>query len=132
MPTLSIEYGFCFTDPPYNVRYGESKNPKHKIREIENDWQTAEEWESFVKKFGTIIKDRCTGDCYIWGASGPDGMKMRLWLIEMGLHWSATIIWKKQQLILSPAKYQRMYEPCLYGWFAEKSSFTGDRTQVEV
>jgi len=25
-----------------------------------------------------------------------------------------------------------MYEACLYGWFGEKSSFVGDRTQVEV
>lgn len=121
-----------FTDPPYNVHYGASKIPGHKIREIENDFQSPKEWEAFVKRMGEIIKNTCKGDCYIWGASGPDGMRMRLWLIEMGLHWSATIIWKKQQLVLSPAKYQRMYEPCLYGWFGEKSSFAGDRTQVEV
>ena len=56
---------------------------------------------------------------------------MRLWLVDLGAHWSATIIWKKQQLVLSPAKYQRMYEPCFYGWF-DKSSFGGDRKQVEV
>ena len=58
-------------------------------------------------------------------------MKQRLWFAEAELHWSATIIWKKQQLVLSPAKYQRMYEPCLYGWFG-KSSFVADRKQTEV
>ncbi|MFH1486036.1 MAG: ParB N-terminal domain-containing protein, partial [Chloroflexota bacterium] len=62
-----------FTDPPYNVRYGESKNPKHKIREIENDWQSPAEWETFVKAFGAILKNSCEGDIYVWGASGPDG-----------------------------------------------------------
>jgi len=120
-----------FTDPPYNVGYGETKNPNWKIREIKNDKQTPEEWDSFCHKMFDIMKDYNTGDIYMWGASGPDGMKMRLWLTEMGCHWSATIVWKKQQLVLSPAKYQRIYEPCFYGWF-NKSSFVADRKQTEV
>tara|TARA_R100000808_G_scaffold18222_1_gene40004 strand:+ start:65 stop:1276 length:1212 start_codon:yes stop_codon:yes gene_type:complete len=120
-----------FTDPPYNVNYGESKNPRHKIREIENDSQSALDWEIFCNNLFQNIKDTNLGDIYLWGASGADGMRMRLWLIEMGCRWSATIIWKKQRLVLSPSKYQRMYEPCFYGWF-DKSSFQGDRKQVEV
>jgi DNA modification methylase len=120
-----------FTDPPYNVDYGSSKNPRHKIRSIENDHQNAGEWESFCKAVFANLKTFNTGDIYMWGASGPDGMRMRLWLVEMGCHWSATIVWKKQQLVLSPANYQRIYEPCFYGWF-DKSSFQGDRKQVEV
>jgi DNA modification methylase len=120
-----------FTDPPYNVDYGSSKNPRHKIRSIENDHQSPRDWEAFCKATFTNFKLFNTGDIYMWGASGPDGMRMRLWLVEMGCHWSATIIWKKQQLVLSPANYQRMYEPCFYGWF-DKSSFHGDRKQTEV
>ena len=120
-----------FTDPPYNVDYGSSKNPRHKIRSIENDHQSSEDWEAFCKAIFANLKLFNTGDIYLWGASGPDGMRMRLWLVEMGCHWSATIIWKKQQLVLSPANYQRMYEPCFYGWF-DKSSFHGDRKQTEV
>ena len=120
-----------FTDPPYNVRYGESKNPRHKIRELVNDKQSDEDWEFFCHDLFQNIKESNSGDIYLWGASGVDGMKMRVWLIEMGCHWSATIIWKKQKLVLSPAKYQRMYEPCFYGWF-DKSSFQGDRKQTEV
>jgi DNA modification methylase len=122
-----------FSDPPYNVDYGANKHhPNWHVRKIEGDKQTPNEWEAFIKNLGETLKSRCEGDCYLWGASGPDGMRMRLWLIEMGFHWSATIIWKKQQLVLSPANYQRMYEPCLYGWFGKKSSFVGDRKQVEV
>jgi DNA modification methylase len=121
-----------FTDPPYNVAYGESKHhPSWKIRSIQGDKQTPDEWEAFVRGFGDQLKMCCQGDVYVWGASGPDGMRMRLRLIEMGLHWSATIIWKKQQLVLSPAKYQRIHEPCLYGWFGTKSSYQGDRTQTD-
>lgn len=120
-----------FTDPPYNVDYGVSKNPRHKIRTIENDKQTPDEWEAFCKDIFLNFKEFNGGDIYMWGASGPEGMKMRLWLTEMGCHWSATIVWKKQQLVLSPANYQRMYEPCFYGWFG-KSSYCGDRKQTEV
>ncbi len=120
-----------FTDPPYNIDYGSSKNPKHKVRTIANDKQSPAEWEEFCKKLFANFQEFNTGDIYMWGASGPEGMRMRLWLTELGCHWSATIIWKKHQLVLSPANYQRIYEPCFYGWF-DKSSWQGDRKQVEV
>lgn len=120
------------TDPPYNVAYGENKHhPSWKIRKIENDKLSADKWEEFCKAVFSIFKLYNKGDIYMWGASGPEGMKMRLWLIELGCHWSATIIWKKDQLVLSPAKYQRLYEPCFYGWF-DKSTFRADRKEVEV
>jgi len=122
----------AFTDPPYNVDYGVNKHhPTHKIRSIENDKQSPQDWEVFVKALAGRLKEYVTGDLYVWHASGPEGMKLSLWLQEMGLHWSATVIWKKQQLVLTPANYQRMYEPCLYGWF-KKSSYNGKRTETEV
>ena len=120
-----------FTDPPYNVDYGVSKKPRHKIRTIEKDKQSPEEWHDFCNDLFLIFKEFNLGDIYMWGASSPEGMKMRLWLTELGCHWSATIVWKKQQLVLTPANYQRMYEPCFYGWF-DKSSWQGDRKQTEV
>lgn len=121
-----------FTDPPYNCDYGSSKNPRHKIRKIEGDKQTKEEWSVFNNAWIELVKRYYAGgDIYVWGASGPDGMRQRLALIDGGFHWSATIVWKKQQLILSPAKYQRMYEPCFYGWYS-KSTYRGDRKQTEV
>lgn len=119
------------TDPPYNVDYGVSKNPRRKLRTIENDKQNPEEWKQFCHDLYAVFQAFNDGDIYMWGAPGGEGMRMRLWLIECGCHWSATIIWKKQQLVLSPAKYQRMYEPCFYGWFG-KSSFGADRKQTEV
>ena len=126
-----IQANMVFTDPPYNVDYGVSKNPRHKIRKIENDKQSPSDWIAFNEILADLFKKHCVGDVYMWGASGYDGMKARCIMIEAGLHWSATIIWKKQQLILTPAKFQRMYEPCLYGWF-NKSSFVGDRKNTEV
>ena len=120
-----------FTDPPYNVDYGSSKETRHKIRKIENDDMKLVDWKTFSLTMAAVIRENCKGDVYCWVSSGPPGMRFSLWMIEEGLHWSATIVWKKQQLILTPAKYQRIYEACLYGWFG-KSSFTADRKQVEV
>ena len=122
-----------FTNPPYNVDYGASKNPQGWTKErrvILNDKLSKNDWVEFNKK---IIEHLSTskGDIYVWGASGPDGMLQRLMLTEAGAHWSATIIWKKQTLVFGPAKYQRIYEPCFYGWF-DKSSFRADRKQTEV
>jgi len=122
-----------FTDPPYNVDYGSSKNhPTWRIRSIVNDDMDDAEWLKFNQAMIEIFKaNQRGGDIYVWGASGPSGMRQRLALIEAGFHWSATIIWKKQQLVLSPARYQRIYEPCFYGWL-KKSSFRGDRRQTEI
>lgn len=122
-----------FTDPPYNVDYGASKNhPTWKIRSIANDSMDDASWIKFNQAIIEILKAHHKGgDIYVWGASGPAGMRQRLAFIDAGIHWSATIIWKKQQLVLSPAKYQRMYEPCFYGWLG-RSSYIGDRKQTEV
>ena len=122
-----------FTDPPYNVDYGSSKNPRHKIRSIENDNLSDDDWSDFNLHLAQTMSARCSGDIYVFGAPSPDGMRARLAYVDAGFHWSATIIWKKQQLVLSPAKYQRIYEPCFYGWHDNnKSSFVGDRKQVEL
>lgn len=123
-----------FTDPPYNVAYGTNKlNVRWKARQIENDNQTPAEWQDFCRRLTERIRENTIGDIYVWGASGPDGMRQRLALIDGGIHWSATIIWKKNQLVLSPAKYQRIYEPCFYGWIeGGRSSFVGGRSQVEL
>lgn len=126
-----------FTDPPYNVNYGDSTNPRYtahvsgKHKRIENDNQSAEDWIEFNNKLADLFKNHCTGDIYVWGAPGPDGMRQRLTFYDNGLHWSATIIWKKNRLVLAAGKYQRIYEPCFYGWH-KGSSFRGDRTQVEL
>jgi DNA modification methylase len=121
-----------YTDPPYNVAYGEKKIPGHKHRQIKNDNLDLDGWKTFNEAIIKSIKAAYKGgDIYLWGASGPEGMRQRLWLVEAGFHWSATLVWKKQQLVLSPANYQRLYEPCFYGWL-KKSTYVADRKQTEV
>jgi DNA modification methylase len=111
------------TDPPYNVAYGETKNPKHNIRQIENDSLDTNAWKALnlavIENIKAFYKG---GDIYLWGVSGPEGTRQRLWLADTGFHWSAAIIWKKQQIVLIPANYQRLYESCFYGQMAAKTT----------
>jgi DNA modification methylase len=37
---------------------------------------------------------------------------------ETGYHWSSTIIWAKNSLIMSRKDYHTQYEPIYYGWLA--------------
>jgi DNA modification methylase len=123
-----------FTDPPYNVDYGATKNPQgwgKERRQIKNDKMSDADWKEFNQKLIDILKEICTGDMYIWGAPGPAGIIQRLIFIENGIHWSSTIIWFKDHFVFGRANYQRIYEPCFYGW-VNKSSFIADRKQVEV
>jgi DNA modification methylase len=40
-------------------------------------------------------------------------------LVQAGFHWSATIIWAKDSLVLGRGDYHRQYEPIWYGWNAD-------------
>ena len=126
-----------FTDPPYNVGYVNTKNKKYtshqsgKHESIINDEMSPEEWRKFNLTLAEIMIEFCSGDMYVWGAPGPDGMRQRLAFIDAGIHWSATIVWKKHAFVMSRGNYQRMYEPCFYGW-KNKSSFVAGRNKTEV
>lgn len=39
-----------------------------------------------------------------------------LTLSDNGFHWSSTIIWNKDRLVLSRKDYHTKYEPIWYGW----------------
>lgn len=123
-----------FTDPPYNVDYGSTKNPQgwsNKPRKIKNDKMGDNDWKEFNQKLIDIIKEFCIGDMYIWGAPGHAGIIQRLLFIESGIHWSSTLIWFKDHFVFGRSNYQRIYEPCFYGWI-NKSSFRAGRKETEV
>ena len=101
-------------------------------RSIEGDKQTAKEWRLFTLKLSEFLKRKVSGDCYIWSSHKSESLKMLLWLEETGFHHSTTIIWAKNHFVITPANYQRKYEPCLYGWYGVKSSWNGDRKQTDL
>lgn len=120
-----------FTDPPYNINYGNIKHPKSKIRSIENDNMTKDQFRDFCFKFIDLIKLHCDGCVYVFGPPGPDGRIMFTELDKV-LHCSTTIIWNKDQFTLGRGKYQNKYEPCWFGWNKSGSAFTNDRKLTNV
>lgn len=120
-----------FTDPPYNINYGNIKHKKFKVREIENDNMDKSSFIEFCNKFINNIKIFCKGCVYMCAGQGEDG---RLMFVEADklLHNSTTIIWNKDQFTLGRGKYQNKYEPIWFGWVESGIDFTDNRTITNV
>ena len=106
-----------FTDPPWNVNYGATDHPSWKQRTIQNDSMSEEDFRQFLSKTFACMADTLVvgGMAYVvmsaqeWGSLMPA-------LSENGFHWSSTIIWNKDRLVLSRKDYHTRYEPIWYGW----------------
>jgi len=120
-----------FTDPPYNVNYGNIKHSKSKQREIENDNMSGQDFMDFCNGFASNIKLFCDGIIYCWAGPGADGRIMFTVLDNM-FHCSTMIVWNKDQFILGRGKYQNKHEVCWFGWNENGSTFTDDRTLTNV
>lgn len=109
-----------FTDPPWNVNYGavEKGNEQgYKPRTIMNDFMGTEEFKQFMTS-----AFRCMNDASKDGAmtyvvmSAQEWGNLMLALASNNYHWSSTIIWAKDTLVLSRKDYHTQYEPIWYGW----------------
>jgi DNA modification methylase len=106
-----------FTDPPWNVNYGATDHPSWKQRTIQNDYMSEEAFRKFLANAFSCMADVLVpgGMAYVvmsaqeWGSLMPA-------LSESGFHWSSTIIWNKDRLVLSRKDYHTRYEPIWYGW----------------
>ena len=105
-----------FTDPPYNVNYGETM--KDKLRKnsnkIIND-NLGEVFEPFLEKACRNILEFTDGAVYIC-MSSSELHTLQKAFISAGGHWSTFIIWAKNTFTIGRSDYQRQYEPILYGW----------------
>jgi DNA modification methylase len=122
----------AFTDPPYNVSYGASQNPRHKKRSIQNDSMTDEQWETFCRAWVRNLLASVDGALHVC-MSGKEWPTVSRILAEAGGHWSTTLIWEKDRFVLGRSDYQRAYEPIWYGWReGAKHHFAGGRDQGDV
>lgn len=97
-----------FTDPPYNVNYGETM--KEALR-----YHILYDAISAIRPF-------VTGDVYIC-MSSSELHTLQKAFADCGGHFSTFIIWVKHHFTLGRANYQRQYEPILYGWFDGSSHY---------
>ncbi len=109
---------FVFTDPPWNVDYGsDTRHPSWKPRQILNDRMSTEEFGAFLLRAFNCMREVSEAGCmtYVVMSAQEWGNVMNA-LREAGYHWSSTIIWKKDSLVLSRKDYHTQYEPIWYGW----------------
>jgi len=124
----------CFTDPPWNVAYGSSRHPSWKQRAIAND-DLGEAFPAFCASFCARIKAVTEpGAALYLVMSAQEWPTIDATLRQAGFHWSSTIIWAKDRLVLSRKDYHTQYEPIWYGWNGDASRLCPlrDRTQSDV
>ncbi len=105
-----------FTDPPYNVDYGNSAKDKMrgKDRRILND-NLGSEFEKFLYDVSVNLLTVCKGALYMC-MSSSELHTLQKAFTDAGGKWSTFIIWAKHMFTMGRADYQRQYEPILYGW----------------
>ena len=139
MRLMGIEKArMVFTDPPWNVDYGGSSNPKWKNgkdRQIMNDNMTAEDFYNFLLSAFKAMAAASEPGCmtYIVMSAQEWGTVMTA-AKEAGYHWSSTIIWAKDRMVLSRKDYHTQYEPIWYGWLAGEKRLCPltDRQQTDL
>jgi len=124
-----------FTDPPWNVNYGATKHPSWKQRSIQNDHMGVEDWQEFVSGFcsSLFIASKPGAPIYMV-MSAQEWPVVDATLRDTGFHWSSTIIWAKDTLVLSRKDYHTQYEPIWYGWNDKASRLINvkDRKQSDL
>lgn len=109
-----------FTDPPWNVNYGavEKGNAMgYKPRTILNDFMGTEDFKNFLEQVFQCMNKASKDGCMTYVVmSAQEWGNLMLTLNNNGYHWSSTIIWNKDRLVLSRKDYHTKYEPIFYGW----------------
>ena len=111
-----------FTDPPWNVDYGaDAKHPSWKSRQILNDKMSTEQFGAFLLAAFKAMASASEPGCMTYIAmSAQEWSNVMTAMREAGYHWSSTIIWAKDSLVLSRKDYHTQYEPLWYGWLEGK------------
>ncbi len=123
----------AFTDPPYNVDYGNNAKDKMrgKDRRILND-NLGDDFYGFLKAALSNLLNVTKGACYV-AMSSSELDTLQKAFRDAGGKWSTFIVWAKNTFTLGRADYQRQYEPILYGWREGSEHYwCGARDQGDV
>lgn len=123
-----------FTDPPWNVNYGATSHPSWKKRTIEND-NLGSEFAPWISASCSAMGHVAQPGCMVYVVmSAQEWPAIHAGLVGAGFHWSSTIIWNKDSLVLSRKDYHTRYEPIWYGWQGDGPRLAPleDRKQCDV
>jgi hypothetical protein len=116
----------CWTDPPYNVAYGDkaeylnkgdnSRTQRNTDRILNDDMDDA----SFSKFLGDFYRTAFAvmkpgASIYVAHAETERSNFTRE-MLNNGFKLSGVVIWRKNALVLGRSDYQWIHEPILYGW----------------
>lgn len=103
----------CWSDPPWNVAY---QGGTKAALTISND-DLGAAFPGFCSAFcGEMVRVMKPGGM-IYMVMGPsEWPTIHAALVGAGTHWSSTIIWAKDSLVLARKDYHTQYEPIWYGW----------------
>lgn len=127
-----------FTDPPWNVNYGDVEKGNaqcYKPRKILNDFMGTEDFKEFmISVFARMNESSKPGAMTYVVMSAQEWGNMMLALGVNDYHWSSTIIWAKDSMVLSRKDYHTQYEPIWYGWKMGESRLhpVPDRKQTDL
>ena len=130
---------FVFTDPPWNVNYGAFDNGNnamgYKRRTILNDHMSTNDFKNFMLSAFKSMANFSVPGCPTYVVmSAQEWGNMMLAMDQNDYHWSSTIIWNKDRLVLSRKDYHTKYEPIWYGWLSGSARLCElkDRKQSDV
>jgi len=124
----------CWTDSPWNVDYGGSNHPSWKKRSMAND-NLGDKFPAFLKTAVKSAWNSCqAGAMVYWVMGAQEWPTIDTALRDQGFHWSSTIMWVKDQLVLSRKDYHTQFEPLWYGWKSDAPRIREvvDRKQSDV
>ena len=100
-----------------------------------NDFMGTDDFKTFMlSSFKNMNEYSEPGAMTYVVMSAQEWGNMMLALAENEYHWSSTIIWNKNRLVLSRKDYHTKYEPIWYGWKDGSPRLTPlkDRKQSDV
>ena len=121
-----------FTDPQYNVDYGENMVDKTLLKRIQNDKMLPQAWKEFVQKWMDHILFVCQGAIYICMSDKELALCTQTFE-KRGGHFSSYIIWVKDRFVMGMKDFHSRHETLIYGWpEGVKHEWYSDRTKDDV
>jgi DNA modification methylase len=115
-------------DPPYLVSL-ESASGKIK----NDDLNDAEGYEFILKALERLANNMAMDASIYMFHADSKGLLFRRAFDAAGFHPGATVIWKKDQLVLTRTDFKYIHEPILYGWLKKgKHKWYGDQKQTTI
>jgi len=116
----------CWTDPPYNVAYGDKaeflnngdngrtqRNTSRILNDDMDDASFAQFLGDFYRAAFTVMKP---GAAIYVAHAETERSNFTREMLNNGFKLSGVVIWRKNTLVLGRSDYQRIHEPILYGW----------------